>query len=188
MKKFIVLFLLSLAAFPVAADEEKTDSDKGSYFGAHIMQSKEVVKFADSSKHTYRGGGIGVMAGKDLAWGFGFEVAWDGRRHYKRNGLNASYADNYNLTVTGKYAYEILGFFRPYAGVGIGPSYWITDSGKWNLSYQALAGISLNLTSVFDVDFRMIIQDRGRIPDDHVFKTAGDVIETSARVGILWKY
>ena len=175
---------------PESAAAEKTGRNpRNDYFGIHIVQSNYAVKFADSSKRNYRASGIGFIVGRAPPRGFGFEIEWGGARIYEKGvGLNASYADNYNIMVRGKYSYEIAGFFRPYAGVGIGPSLWITDGGKWNFSYQGFAGISLNLTSYFDADFRLAIQNLGRMPDDHVFKTAGNVIETATRVGVLWKY
>jgi opacity protein-like surface antigen len=171
----------------------KTDKGvRNSYVGFHVIQSNYSVKFSDpNTKRTYRAGGFGgIIIGAGLMERFAVEIDFDSVRiHAKGDGLNSSYADNYNLMISGKYGYEFFGFFKPYVGIGVGPSYWNGHyAGKWNFSYQAFTGISLNLTRVFDVDLGVKIQNLGRIPDDHVFKTTGGVINTETRIGILWKY
>jgi len=211
MKKIFIVFLLSFAAAKAMAAD--------SYMGIHISQSEFSVRFADSSTQTWRGGGYGIMVGAALAQGFGFELAGGGVRLGLSSVVagiwSASWADNYNLMLSGKYMYEILGFFRPYVGAGIGPSYWVNENSNytyyyilspgggfssgtthsekterlWNFAYQARVGTSFNFTKYFDLDFAMTVKNLGRIPGGGIlFNPTGDVWETAARVGVLWKY
>ena len=176
MKKIFILFLLLIAGAPAMAAD--------SYVGIHLVRSAYTVKFADSSKQTWRANWVGLMFGRVLSDGFGFELQLGS----VQLGLNSNWATNYNLMVNGKFAYKIAGFLSPYAGAGIGPSYWETDEGKWNFSYQGFTGISFDLMDSVDADIRVTIRNLGRIPDNHIFQTTGSVIETAGRIGVLWKY
>jgi len=188
MRKLAALIVLLAPATAIAEDAPLV---RDSYVGIYAIQSRYAVKFSEPAEtRGYRAAGPGFTFGAGLAGNFKVEAEATSARLRETSGpWNSSYADNYNLMVNGKYAYELWGFFRPYAGIGIGPSYWITSGGgRWNFSYQALAGTVFNLTNVFDIDFGVKIQNLGRMPDDYVFATTGGVINTEMRIGVLWRY
>jgi len=118
---------------------------------------------------------------------------------------------NFNIMVSGIYAYELWGFFKPYVGVGIGPSYWSNNNSNytyhyapyfgwdytiskenenlWSFSYQTSIGIALNVSKHFDLDVGAKIQNLGKIPGGGMlFNPTGNVIETAMRTGVLYKF
>ena len=214
----MALFFLLLAPVAVMAEDD-SDAESGldtalrnvrqqfqrsSYTGIYIMDSRYDLEFsgAGDSNHTHRATGIGMVFGTRMTKTFGLEMEWQGAGVTMNYGGQHSRLDNYSIMINGRYGYEMFGFFKPYIGAGIGPSFWVNDTTmvggdggfrdtQWGLSFQAFSGIILSVTDLFALDFGMKMQSLGRAPGggpQFEFAPAGNVINTEARVGVLWRY